>query len=69
MCECGSNDSVVTIVAVGMPPVFLQQDVICGELVFNNGEDVVLEETGLRAPAFGLCLALFFTLLNIYRER
>lgn len=59
---CGSRAPAVLASAVGTPPLLLQQDVICWQLVLNDGEDVVFKETRLRAGTFQLHLVLLLAL-------
>lgn len=50
--------------AVGTPPILLQQYIVCRHVVLDDGEDVVLEETRLRAGALQLHLVLLLALLE-----
>lgn len=47
MNMCDSRAPAVLARAVGTPPLLLQQDVVCRQLVLDDGEDVVLKETRL----------------------
>lgn len=58
----GSRAPAALAGAVGTPPLLLQQNVVCRQLVLDDGEDVVLEEARLRAGALQLRLVLFLAL-------
>lgn len=60
----GSRAPAVLTGAVRTPPLLLQQDIVCRQLVLNDGEDVVLKETRLRAGAVQLRLVLLLALLE-----
>lgn len=62
MNMCDSRAPAVLARAVGTPPLLLQQDVVCRQLVLDDGEDVVLKETRLWAGALQLHLVLLLAL-------